>query len=261
MKTGEANERVIKLKSVHNARQFAGIINKNGKTVRAGLMRSAAFDRISRRDFERLKNEYGLTKVIDLRTDEETERKPDRRCEGVEYVHIPIISERMLGISRERRMSNTEILNSLPDMRDMYRTLVTEDSCRRNIAQVLRNIMDHREGAIMWHCTAGKDRCGLISAIVLFMLQVDDETILSDYLLTNDDPGQRGYGYSLAILLMGGGTEKAKAVRRMFTADKEFISAAAKAIAESYKDMDDFIENGLGISRDEIEQFRAYALA
>lgn len=45
--------------------------------------------------------------------------------------------------------------------------------------------MTTENGSVLWHCTEGKDRCGLLSAIILFLLDVSEEDVMEDYLKTN----------------------------------------------------------------------------
>lgn len=261
MKTTINNSRVIKVKGLHNLRELGGLTSEGGKSIRRGLLyRSAALDRLSEKGLLWMQSDLGLSRVIDLRTDEEALRRPDIKTDGIEYLHIPIFTERVLGISRERKMSNSEILNSLPSMYELYQRIVTDKSCRENLAEALRAVINYRGGAVLWHCTAGKDRCGILSTLVLASLNIDQEEIISDYLITNDDPGQRGYGYYLAVLLGGGGTRRARQILDMFRAKRDYLEAAQSALTEDFSSGEDFLVNGLGIERREIEEFREYIL-
>lgn len=261
MKAAIENNRVIKVRGLHNLRELGGLTTADGKTIRRGLLyRSAAMDKLSEKGLLWMQSNLGLSRVIDLRTDEETVRRPDVRTDGIEYVHVPIFSERTVGISRETKMSNSEILNSLPSMPELYRRVVTEEDCRRNLANALRAVMNYRGGAVLWHCTAGKDRCGILTTLVLASLDVKAEDIISDYLLTNDDPGERGYGYYLAVILSGKGTRRARQILDMFRAKRDYLEAAQRALTEEFSCGEDFLINGLGIKRREIEEFRDYVL-
>ena len=161
-------------------------MNRDGQRIkRKHLIRSAGLCRAKIKDLERLKKEYGVNLVIDLRTDKETEKEPDTRIEGVEYLHIPIFTEAMLGISHEDDGNIIDHIDSIPDFKDLYRLIVTEESCIRQLKKVLLTIMDHREGAVLWHCSEGKDRCGLVSAFLLFLLGCSEKTVVEDYLMTN----------------------------------------------------------------------------
>lgn len=44
---------------------------------------------------------------------------------------------------------------------------------------------EYKNGAVLWHCTEGKDRCGLLSATILFLLDVSEDDVMEDYLKTN----------------------------------------------------------------------------
>ena len=76
---------------------------------------------------------------------------------------------------------------TLPDMDNAYRELVRRDrqSAWSNIFNIL---LADNGGAVLYHCSAGKDRTGVVTAVILTALGVDKDTIYQDYLLTNEKP-------------------------------------------------------------------------
>ena len=122
----------------------------------------------------------GISAVIDLRTSTERERMPDAVPDDVEYHMVPILDEATAGITREAT------LTKVPDMVSLYRTVVV--SCQEQIQRALSIIFthDYSTGGVLWHCTAGKDRCGIITAYVLAALGVSRDDIMTDYLISNE---------------------------------------------------------------------------
>ena len=160
---------------IQNLRDLGGIRNQEGKSIRKGmLIRSAHLFQAEEKDLK------GIATIIDLRTPGERKEGPDR-SHGREYLPMPIFDDVQAGISHE---SGTEE-HLIPDMAILYRRLVTEcaDSFREVMLTILRH--DYSSGAVLWHCTEGKDRCGLTSALVLEVLGVDRSVIMEDYLKTN----------------------------------------------------------------------------
>ncbi|MBQ2505042.1 MAG: tyrosine-protein phosphatase, partial [Erysipelotrichaceae bacterium] len=103
--------------------------------------------------------------------------------------------------------------------------------------------------AVLWHCSEGKDRCGMVSVLVLKMLGVDEETIRSYYLFTNkvNVPKAKALYERLKNEV---GEEIAMAAYKAFVADEEYLDAALDNMG------DDFIEKTLGITHDRVEEFK-----
>ena len=160
---------------ISNFRDLGGLMTKSGRTVPKGLLfRSANLHKALPEDLN------GISTVIDLRTGTERNRMPDTIPDHVSYHMIPIFDEATAGITREMTLS------SVPDMTALYRKMIV--SCQSEIQNVLSVIYSHdfSSGGILWHCTAGKDRCGVITAYVLAALGVSPEDIMDDYLKSNE---------------------------------------------------------------------------
>ena len=254
-------QRIISLRSIKNCRDLGGLMNRDGQRIkRKHLIRSAGLCRAKSKDLERLKKEYGVNLVIDLRTDKETEKEPDTRIEGVEYLHIPIFTEAMLGISHEDDGNIIDHIDSIPDFKDLYRLIVTEESCIRQLKKVLLTIMDHREGAVLWHCSEGKDRCGLVSAFLLFLLGCSEKTVVEDYLMTNLTSLKKAGMYYFLVLVLTRSRKKARKIQGVFMAEEDYLEAALRAIEENYGSLDWYFRQIIDIPDAKIEGFRNYIL-
>lgn len=247
----------LTLPSVENIRDLGGYKTAEGRTVKSGrLIRSAALDRLSEADADFLRKSCNLRTIIDLRTNTEVREKPDVSIDGAEHIHIPIFSEETIGISREKKTEKSLLENDLPDMCAVYRQMVIQDGAREQLARVLRRIMEQPDGAVLWHCTAGKDRCGMTAVLIEYMLGFDMEDIIADYMLTNEAAmpfADRIYAH---VLQLSGNEQRAKGVWRAFVADTAYLYAAFDEMKKRCGGIDGFIENGLGIDRASIESFR-----
>ena len=135
---------------------------------------------------------------------------------------------------------------------------MTSASALKGYRQFVDLLLDGREKAILWHCTAGKDRAGFAAAIVLEMLGVDRETIIRNYLKTNDyieDDINRMVGMFFKMTGSGDkGTENA--LRYMFSARREYLEAAFDCIEHKNGDFKGFLIEGLGLSEEDIARMR-----
>ncbi|MGN0354527.1 MAG: tyrosine-protein phosphatase [Muricoprocola sp.] len=253
------NNRIIAFEKILNARDLSGLKTAQGSVVSSGLLlRSANLAEATEKDKSILQEQYHIAKIIDLRTEMERNEKPDVSIPDVEYLSIPIFDESVAGISHEKSLSKEQILASIPKMGQLYRQMVTKESCRQNLGKAARCVMEHdfSKGSVLWHCTEGKDRCGLLSAVLLLALGVQRSTIMEDYMLTNQVNEKKAERYYQMILAAGKTEAEAATIRDMFLAKEEYLKEAFSAIEEQYKDSDTFLREGLNIPQSLIEKFQ-----
>jgi len=252
------NKRKIEFEQINNCRDLGGIVNRDGKTIRKGvLIRTAKLFKASDADVRKLSDELHLKTIIDLRTTQEVLEKPDKEVPGAQHLHIAVFDEQKEGISHEEETENKADM-FITDMAGLYAALVSDKTCQRNFSRVLRTVLGHdpASGSVLWHCTEGKDRCGLVSMMVLSMLNVDRETIMDDYLLTNEVNEARAEMMYLKVLERKRDEAYARAIRESFLAKREYLQAAFDAIDSSFGGMDGYLHGALGISEEDIEAFR-----
>ena len=254
-------ERRINLKGVGNARELGGMITDHRMIRNNTLIRSAHLNRITDGDIDLLKNRYALSTIIDLRRKQEVEERPDYVGEIFNYLNIPIFEEIVAGVSHDRKSEEAVQYNS-NDLQMLYHYLVLDSECQQNFSRTLKTIINHNydEGSILWHCSEGKDRCGLVSAFVLFALGFTYEQILEDYLITNETNLPKVRRYYDMYIGMGRNEQEARLVAELYMAKKEFFDEAYETILENYKSIDNYLTNALNISDDEIELFRKKVL-
>lgn len=185
-------DRSIAFEKIANARDMGGLRAENGNIISSGLLiRSANLSEATEADKNTLLGKYRLSKIIDLRTETEQNEMPDISMAGAEYLSIPIFDESVLGISHEKENRNEQLVATIPPMEQLYSIMATDPSCREKLGTAARCIMEHdySKGSVLWHCTEGKDRCGLLTAVLLLSLGVKRGTITEDYLLTNRESG------------------------------------------------------------------------
>ena len=227
---------------IQNKRDLGGMKTRDGKTIRPGmLVRSAQLAEAEEHDLD------GIAAIIDLRSVAERDEKPDRTC-GRQYFPLPIfakVNEEVDGVSHEEKKDRKPI----PDMAELYGILMRVYA--GSFREVLRAIMQHdySRGAVLWHCSEGKDRCGITTALVLEALGVDRELILEDYLKTNliNRPKAEKVREQL---LQTHGQEVADAAYQAYIADERYLRSAWEEMGG------DYIRGRLGIPEAELEAFR-----
>ena len=256
----EMEARAIPFRGIVNGRDLGGIVTAEGKTIRKGLLlRTGDLSKATEEDRALLAEEYRLAVVIDLRTRSEREQRGDRLPAGVEYIARPVFNEAAAGITRE---DGTPTPFELPEMGRLYRTMIREPACREALRAVLKTIFthDYDQGAVLWHCTGGKDRSGIVASLVLAALGADRETILSDYAINPDEfIAQSGEIYRQA-LRSGRKEEEAAAASDVFLALPRYLESAFAAIDEEYSSTEAYLTEGLKIPAETIAEFRRKVL-
>ena len=256
-----------------NTRDLGGIPTMDGRMTRYGrLLRGGALDKLTARDIKILQQAYGLQAVYDLRTGQERAERPDKVVPGARYEATPLFTEAAVGIMRETgadpgkvigKAKRGDIASVLPDMCKLYASMVTTPEVLEQLRVVVMACvtMQPSEGAILYHCTAGKDRTGVVSAILLEMLGVPRSEVMRDYVLTNvvSHHDANKYHFLVGVLLRD--RESAAKLRHVFLAEEEYLNAAYRAIDETYGSMETFVREALGVTAQQQAVFRDTMLA
>jgi protein-tyrosine phosphatase len=171
-------QRLIDLEGCLNFRDLGGYPTADGRRVRwRRLFRSDALHGLTAADVRRLRDELGIGEVIDLRSS--AELRADGRgileAEPIGFHHVPLFD----GDTRGR-----EVPLEVTSLAERYFLLA--EIAREAIAAVMR-ILAHSRGAAVYHCAAGKDRTGVVSAVILGALGVKDEIIVADYAASQEN--------------------------------------------------------------------------
>ena len=217
------------------------------------FFRSGKLTKLKKKEIAYLQS-VDLRTVIDLRTPGEVLLKPDDEVPGAEIKVIPVLSQETLGITHERGLKKYK---KPPVMPELYPAIVEGDDSIAALKQSLHIILDtEREGSILWHCTAGKDRGGLLTAFFLSALGYRREDIISDYCLSNARCEKQGRLYRIGVFIIKLDTKIAQAVYETMLAIPEYINSAFDAVDRKFGSMDRFIHDVLEIDDAMIARFK-----
>jgi protein-tyrosine phosphatase len=172
----------VELEGTVNTRDLGGWPLAAGGRTRVGrLWRSDAFTHASAADRDALA-ERGLRFVIDLRTDAERDAAPSALAPDPRFELVPVDLFAAVGAAIERG----EVVGDPFDLRTRYRAsfVFARDGYREAFAR-LAEAVAASAGPVAFHCSAGKDRTGLVAALLLRAAGVPDEAIVEDYVLTD----------------------------------------------------------------------------
>ncbi|MBR1746781.1 MAG: tyrosine-protein phosphatase [Clostridia bacterium] len=241
----------IKLKSVKNVRDLGGQY-PGGPSIRTGmLLRGARLSGLTKKDATFLRKTYGDVTIIDLRTAQEREGRPDKTYD-FDIRLMPIFDLEQPGISHGKG-NIAEILASLPTMDALY-SMMLHDEYLDNLRAVLRFIMTC-ETPVYFHCTEGKDRTGLVGAILLLSLGVSREEIIKDYLVTNKTNERKAQNIARLIYIYKRDRAIAEKIHDLFIAKLEYLQVLFDVIDNEYGSPERFFTIGLRID-DVLPSFR-----
>ena len=197
--TPTVESQTLGMETLGNARELGGLRTADGRTVKRGvLLRSAKPCGASDSDRARLTAAYHLAVITDFRMSYERALEPNPEIAGVSDIWCPIIDEDLVraNLSGEKATqmqagSAFEKLKIAVDSgivgEDMYVNFLSGAQGKKGYNEFFAQLKALPAGSsLLFHCTQGKDRTGLGAMLILSALGVDEETIMADYLLTNE---------------------------------------------------------------------------
>lgn len=246
--------RNVNIPSIQNFRDLGGYKSSStGENIHWGMIyRSAQIDSLSNCAYKELKN-LGIRTIIDLRSPEELDNFPPLQ-EGFNVVHIPIPTgniEKILQDIQDGKIKSDTIYRMVEQMN---RTLVT--NYHKEYKELFEILLDRQNYPVIIHCTSGKGRTGVVSALVLAALGVNEDVIMQDYRLSNEYfniPKASKYAYKLS-------DNSQEAITTIYSAKEVFLNAAKNQIDEQYGDVKTYLKKGVGLTDNDFECLRSILL-
>lgn len=240
--------RVVKMEGAYNFRDTGGYMTTDGKEVILGkVYRSDAIDKLSDKDLKTFESKK-IASVVDFRGVEEAKKAPDRLPKNTDYVLCPAGSNNLPTVQDMAKMFKDKNFlfdmygeGGLPYFGERYRSLFVK----------LLTLQPNE--ALLFHCTGGRDRTGMASALFLKILDVPQEVIEQDYIASNyylaKNPTMKQM-YS-GLSKMTGMTESE--IKQQMELRPELIKNFFGAINKKYGSIENFFQVEMGIGPNEIE--------
>ncbi|MHB8105686.1 MAG: tyrosine-protein phosphatase [Dehalococcoidales bacterium] len=177
----EKFDRHLRFKSVTNFRDLGGYRTGNGKSMPwRRIFRSGEFARINRDDCRRITEEIKLAAILDLRSEFEVKRQGIGLpiADGIKYYNIAFIPDGGKTDAEEQRYK------SFTNMGQFYLDITRDKGFGGRIVQALEVIAEPKNHPLVFHCAIGKDRTGILAAMLLSVLGVAEKDIIEDYSLS-----------------------------------------------------------------------------
>lgn len=244
---------VLPLKTVRNPRDLGGYIGFEGRKIKSHrLLRTGTISHLSDHDRLFLKH-YGLQQVIDLRSPLEIKLFPDADIPGVRHYDLALSDQDNTqggahDIAKMHALYAQDQYAALKKMAQRYHDHVATKKAQHTMHQILELLAATEEGATIFHCSEGKDRTGIVTLIILYVLGVDLETIRQDYLysnyLLNDYRAKRDQKFKEA----GKNLNFRANMRILGSVADSFLDTALITIANDYGGLAAYVRNQIGVT-------------
>ena len=172
--------RQIEFENVINFRDIGGYRTRDGRTVAwRRVFRSGELRSMTAGDLSKLREELGLAAVIDLRSEFEVKQRGLGLLEGadIKYCNIAFMTDDDPGANASRYAHCT-------NMGEFYLEMARQKDYGKRITEALEVIAAPENHPLVFHCAVGKDRTGMLAAVLLSLLGVAEKDIIEDYALS-----------------------------------------------------------------------------
>ena len=243
-------ERVLDWEGALNARDTGGLATADGASIRRGaLVRSDVLSRLTPSGRKALRA-HGVRTIVDVRSAREVELDRDIYPLWVGEVAYLNVSFSM-GSDEHAWEAVARRYEAAQSREELNRIDLEEHGV--GIGAIVGAVADAPPGGVLVHCHAGKDRTGLIVALLLLLAGVSDEDIADDYALTalNLEPLIVDW-----LLEMGGDDEQQARLRRLAEPRREAMLDTLAHLRQSYGSAEQYLLDR-GVTRDQIDRVRA----
>ena len=245
-----------------NFRDFGGYATTDGRRMKRGyLFRSANHAQASADDLRKMRD-MGVAHIVDLRERDERRRDPSLRWDGCQAEIVENdLSSRFSDWSMLLKESDLTPAFFRNHAQDFYRALPTEPRYIDLYTRYFRALASG-SGPMLVHCTAGKDRTGVICALTHHIAGVHPDDILSDYLLTNSEKHIASRMAAVKPMLeeRAGRPIPEESLRVMLSVEPSFMEATMGVVLDRYGSTDAYLEEVLGVDAAKRETIRELIL-
>lgn len=242
------SEKHLPVKGCYNFRDLGGIRTKDGRCVKWGMLfRSDEPHTLTEEDIDYVSS-IPFESIVDLRSTYEADAKPVHRrlLLNAQQHSFPLTPGNIWADTIDFSAMDTIPSDSL--MREINRMLVKEEECNDTYRDFFALLQEKQQVPLLFHCSSGKDRSGMCAALILYALGVEKETIIQDYLLSNQFMYEKYGQYRQSYPELG----------PLFEAREDFLTAGLQTIEEEHGSIDRYLDKILNVDVHQLRQMYLY---
>ena len=224
--------------------------NVDGLKLRRGVIYRSNYLPLNETDLETFKT-LEIKTVYDLRTNSEREKSPD--------ILSPDTNIMMVNIAGSKESDLPKGIATAEDMINFFNSSMANMAAHDKGTQlrfgVVINSLIYTDGVQLYHCTAGKDRTGWVTAVIQLLVGMKYDDVLQDYLLTNTYTADR-VNATYQYMVSTQGEAAANIYRPVLDVREEFFKAQFDEVIKVYGSIDKYATEGLGLSDEDIEKLK-----
>lgn len=265
----------IPLEGTINTRDLGGYQTKDGRIIQfKRIVRTDCLSHVTEKDIDYIHNVLNAKIEIDMRGFRELREEPNKEMPFLTFYHLPIQEELEKGLDMNphthfeiedkgikgtveylfRMDKNGDITTSFEKN---YRNMLKPFG-QKQYAKFLHICQKNKTGCILFHCADGKDRSGLAAAILLIALGVDEETVLADYLKTNENTkkkAEKREDYLRNVCHIQDETV-IQSIKTIAGVRRNWMEAAFDEMKKQAGSIDSFLENNLNLSKEDRKELQ-----
>ncbi len=257
------------LKKLNNTRDLGGFPTEDGRMICPGkLIRSGKLWKLPKSTRATLQG-MGVKVIIDLRIDNEVEEYPSTMLEGAQYIRVPLIctatpgitfSKSMAGLMKdESKLIETQFKDADEYMHKIYTDILFNDESCSKIRDVFDIFLDTdtTDGCILWNCSGGKDRAGIIAMLLESVLGVPEELVIQDYIASQEFQHRKRNAQKVGLKIAPISHRFKELLYAFMDARPEYMQDAIDTMKEQYGSVTGYCKAELKLTDIEIETLRA----
>lgn len=254
----------IRLEKLNNTRDLGGFPSSYGGVISSRrLIRSGELSKATHADIHKLTCDYGVHTVVDLRMEAEREQAPPPELPGVKSVWLPILDGSFFGIARDEdsvdawmRLFEDPAKDPVAVFQEMYRKLMFSDYVKPYYRTFFDILLHNESGAVLWHCSAGKDRAGMATFLIMMALGVSREDMIKDYLMTDVFTKKDLRKLNFMIRFFVHDDRKRECYRTLLGVKEAYVRPLFDIIDRDYGGENGYLQTFIGLTSQEIDHLK-----
>ena len=258
----ELKNQLIGLTSAHNARQLGGYQIGNQRIKENLLLRTAKISELSKEDSTLLCDKYKVQCIYDFRSKEESISAPDVIPGEARYLSLALSFTGEESRTDTKFENEEQMIGMLLQYADhpsvqamctsMYDLIFFEESSQKVYRQFFADLLtvEPEDGAVLWHCTQGKDRAGSASAMLLAALGANRELIMADFILSKD------YYDPMTSKIKTETESQELVIKTLISANSEIFETTLDKVDAKYGSLRNYLTECIGVTPEMMDVLR-----